>query len=72
MSINVKPFRIDFKYIVENTASMYIVAENEAAAREGAKQMLQMHEQEYTSPEITTVEEYKREEPTVNEVPRFN
>jgi hypothetical protein len=61
-----KPYRVDFKYVVEETASMFVVAPDPDAAAEGAKEMLSFEDQ-YTSPEITSVEEYKREpKPTVN------
>lgn len=57
-------YRVDFKYVLEEQASLYIVAETPELAAEGAKIMLGKSGQQYASPEITKVEEYNPVEPT--------
>lgn len=69
----VKAYRVDFKFTVEDQASMYVIAKNEAEAAEGCLMMLSQNEQTYQSPEVTKVEEYKKPEADGSEtIPRLN
>lgn len=61
-----KPYRVDFKYIIEEQASVYVIAAGPDEAKAGAEIMLGEGDN-YTSLEVTSVEEYKRPtSPTVN------
>lgn len=48
--------------MTDDQASMYVVAASEKDAADGCLQMLEVNEQQYISPEIVSVEEYKKPE----------
>ncbi len=57
----VKPFKVDFKFISEDSASTIIIAETPEAAREGA--LLILAEEGYTNGvEVTNVEVYSKKQ----------
>lgn len=60
MSTQFKPYRVDFKFTVEETASMYVIAATEKDASDGCLQMLKQNDVQYGDPEIVKVEEYKQ------------
>ncbi len=62
-----KAYRVDFKFMLEDQASIYIIARNEEEAAAGSLGMLKKNEQQYNSPEVIKVEEYKKEPEPVNE-----
>lgn len=67
--MSVKAFRVDFKFTVEEQASMYVVADTPEAAAEGCMQMLKQNDQQYGNPEISKVEEYQK--PAEEAAPRL-
>ena len=56
-----KPYRVDFKYSLENQASVYVCAEDADKAKDGALQILQ-NETEYVDPSVTAVEEVTKKD----------
>lgn len=60
----VKAYRVDFKYttIIDDAACMFIVASNPEDAKTGALFMLEKNPKQYGNPEVTSVEEYHKEE----------
>lgn len=70
--MNVKAYRVDFKYTIEDTASMFVIADSAEAAEAGCMFMLQQNEQQYSNPEVVKVEEYKKPEEPGEEKPRLN
>lgn len=56
----IKPYRVDFSYWTENTASIFVAAETPEIASEGARQILDQ-ETDYTDAEIISAEEYRKQ-----------
>lgn len=65
-----KPFRIDFKFSIEEQASIYVAAETPEIAQAGALEILQRTGGVYGTAEVTSVAEYDPSEsqtlPTMN------
>lgn len=57
-----KPFRVDFKYMVEDQASIFVIAETADAAKAGAMAILEQ-EGQYTGIQITNAEVHKKQKP---------
>jgi hypothetical protein len=60
-ALEIKPYRIDFKYSTDHQASFTVCAKNEKEARAGAEVMLAgvAATGNYNDPEIVCVEEHK-------------
>lgn len=56
-----KPYRVDFKYVVDYAASVYVIAADPDTAKAGAIEILEKSPG-ITAPEITSVEEYTPEQ----------
>ena len=65
-----KSYRVDFKFTIEEQASMYVIAETDEQAKTGALDILQKTGGVYATSEVTSVEEYNPMEaqnpPTMN------
>lgn len=54
----VKSYRVDFKFTVEEQASMYVVTDTPENAKAGCLEMLQKSGGVYQNAEVMSVEEY--------------
>jgi len=54
----VKSYRVDFKFTVEEQASMYVIADDPEIAKTGALEILLKTGGVYGTSEVTSVEEY--------------